>query len=336
MAVKITVKKAQSSVPDDFILNILSSTVGMSEKDFHKLKREDGSISIYVSEKSAIEKLKLISEKYSSMVRVEIEDIKDNSGGSAFSLTTSLVKANLGLAVTWSVLVVLFSLLSAIPFVGFLITLFSGAFYYGFILYCAYSLLRDESEPGVVFRNLKVGDVFREYLGAGFGMSLGFMLISIALLFVMLILFVVFGSLGAISDMITYGTLREGFTGSLIVGAILVGLLGMWLLYVMPLIITKVIKNKKPDFTSSLMEVIKIVTPSFLKESFSGMYISVGAMWSLIITVGLIAFFLTFVFIITIPVSLLILYWIDIYLVVVSVMYIRNHEGLSPVHSVSD
>ncbi len=336
MSVKVTIKKVQSSVPDEFILNILSSTVGMSEEEFQKLKRIDGSISIYVSDNSAIEKLKLISEKYSYMVRVEIEDVKDNYSGGAFSLTTGLVKANLGLAVTWSVLVVLFSLLSAIPFVGFFITLFSGAFYYGFILYCAYSLLRAEGEPNIVFRNLKVGDVFREYLGAGFGMSLGFMLISMAMLFVMLILFVVFGSLGAISDMITYGTLREGFVGSLIVGAILVILFGMWLLYVMPLIVAKAVRTKKPTFASSLIDVIRIVTPSFLKESFSGMYIPVGAMWSLIITVGLIAFFLTFVLIITIPVSLLILYWINVYLAVVSAMYIRNHEGLPSVHTMSD
>ena len=336
MSVKVTIKKVQSSVPDEFILNILSSTVGMSEEEFHKLKRIDGSISIYVSDNSAIEKLKLISEKYSSMVRVEIEDVKDNYSGGAFSLTISLVKANLSLAVTWSVLVVLFSLLSAIPFVGFFITLFLGAFYYGFILYCAYSLLRAEGKHKEVFKSLKMSDVFGEYLGAGFGMSLGFMLISIALLFVMLILFVVFGSLGAISDMITYGTLREGFVGSLIVGAILVILFGMWLLYVMPLIVAKAVRTKKPTFASSLIDVIRIVTPSFLKESFSGMYIPVGAMWSLIITVGIVTFFLTFVLIITIPVSLLILYWLNVYLAVVSAMYIRNHEGLPSVHTMSD
>ncbi len=318
MAVKVKIEKANPSIPDDFIFSVLSSTIGLSKEEFEKLKGEKG-ISIYVKDEEAVNKLKLIAQKHSSLIKIEFEKTAE---GGAFSITNKLVRSNVGLALSWSALLVVFTLLSMVPILGFFVNFLSGAFYYGFVLYVAYSLKDGDSFEEKI-KELKIGDVFREYLGAGFGMSLGFFVLSLLGIAVLVVFGIIFGSLGAFSDIITYGDLREGFTGSMIALSVLILLVVMWLVYAIPLLFSKSIREK-PDFGSAFMEVLKMFTPSFIGESFSGRYVSVGGIWSLIITVGMIAFFLTFVFIITIPVSLLILYWMNLFLAVLSVLYIKK------------
>ncbi len=325
MALRVVIEKNSPEVPDDFLFSVLSSTLGVNEEEFQKLKREDGSVSIYVKDPSAILKLQQISEKHSSLLKITFED--SSSGGGIFSLTNTAVKSNWGLAVSWGAVVVLLSLLSMVPIVGLFVSIVSSAFYYAFLLLMSHRFKETELSPESVrsvMKELSLGEAFSRYMGSGFGFWLGFIVLSILSMVLFFALAFVFGGLGAISDIASYGRVGGSTLGAVFVVVFLVLIFWLWLFYVLPLMVSRAILRGKPSFESTFMAVVSIFTPSFVKESFSNNYIGIGGMWSLVLTVGIIGFTLAIVLIITIPVAILILYWLQIYLSLSAVSYIKR------------
>jgi len=324
VAVRVVVSKNNPDVPDDFIFNVLSSTLGISEEEFKNIKSEDGSVSLYVKDPEAIFKLQSIADKHSSLINISFE--QPYSGG-LFSFTNTAVKSNWGLVLSWGAVVIVMFILSMVPIFGILVNLFLSVFYYAFTLFVAHRLLRvDLSVESIrrLFGELKLSETFSGYMGAGFGFWLGFIVIYILSLIVFGLLAILFGGLGVVSDLINYGKVGGGAMGALLLVFFLMFLFWLWLFYAFPLMVAKALVNGEPDLSTSFKAVVSVLTPSFVKESFSSRYIGIGGMWSLAVTVGIMGFVLTIVLIITIPVAILILYWMQIFLSISAVSYIKR------------
>ncbi|WP_457600189.1 hypothetical protein [Hydrogenivirga sp.] len=325
MAVRVRIGKSNPDVPDDFIFSVLSSVLGIGEEEFRSIKAEDGTFSLYVKDPSAIIRLQEIAEKHSSLLKIDFE--KPSSGGGLFSIVNTAVKSNWGLALSWGAVVLLMIILSIVPVLGFFLNVVLSVFYYAFTLYVAHRLMSvelQEDKVREVVSKLRLSEAFSGYMAPGFGFWLGFVVLYILSAVIVVVLSLVFGGLGALSDLSTHGRVGGGVLGSLIVVFLLVMLFWLWLIYALPLMFARALSEGAPTFNTSFMAVVSVFTPSFLKESFSNAYLGVGGMWSLAMTVGIIGFVIAFAFIITIPVAFLILYWLQIFLSVSSVAYIKK------------
>lgn len=325
MAVRVVISKGNPEVPDEFIFSVLSSTLGIEEEEYRSIKREDGSVSLYVKDPEAIVKLQNIAEKHASLINVAFE--KPSSGGGLFSLTNTSVKSNWGLVLSWGAVVLLMFILSMVPIFGIFINLFLSVFYYAFSLFVAHKLLGADLSPESVkelFGKLRLAETFSEYLGAGFGFWLGFLVLYILSFVVFGVIAVLFGGLGAVSDLMNYGRVGSGTVGAMFLVFLLMFIFWLWVFYAFPLMVARALSDGNPTLGSSFKAVVSVLTPSFLKESFSGSYVGIGGMWSLAVTVGIIGFLLTVVLIVTIPVAILILYWLQVFLSMSAVSYIKR------------
>jgi hypothetical protein len=324
MAVRVTIRKKDPDVPDDFILGILSGILRMDEEEFKRIKAEDGSVSLYVKDSEAVLKLRQIAERHSSLVEIVFSE--SPSEGGLFSITNTAVRSNWGLALSWCAFVLVVFLLSFIPLIGFFFNIVFGAFYCAFTLFVSYNLMGGEIDSDSVSRvmkSLRFGEVFSKYIGAGFGFWLGLLLIYV----VGTVFFL--GSAVALLNSIQYGRTGGDNSAAIFIAIFIIALLvfffWLWAIYSLPLMFSRVLRRGESlSFKSSLRAVISLFTPSFLKESFSNTYFSVGGMWSLVFTVGLFGTLLLFALIVTVPIALLTLYWMQIFLSLSVVSYIRK------------
>ncbi|RLJ71558.1 hypothetical protein BCF55_1862 [Hydrogenivirga caldilitoris] len=324
MAVRVVISKSNPDIPDEFIFSVLSSTLGMTEEEYKSIRGEDGSVSLYVRDPGVIIKLQQIHEKHSSLLKVSFESAP--SGG-VFSLTNEAVKANWGLVLSWGAVVVLMAILSLLPILGVVINIFLSVFYYAFPIFVAHRLSGSELTPeGVrdVMAKLRLGEAFSSYLGAGFGFWLGFLVMYVLSVLIFVVLALLFGGLGVFSDLINHGSLKEGAVGAVLLVFFLMFLFWLWIFYSLPLIVARCFAKGSPSFESSFLAVLSVFTVPFIKESFSNRYVGIGGIWSLALTVGVMGLVVSLVLIITIPVSVLILYWLQIFLSVCAVFYIKK------------
>ncbi len=323
MALRVKVRRGGPDVPEDFVFSVLSSILRMKREEYEKIKEEDGSVSIYVKDPEAIVRLQEVGEKYPELIDISFERV---SQGGLFSITNKAVKSNIGLALSWSAILFLLLLLSVVPLIGIVFNQLTSIFLYAFLIMIAFELKETDLESRIEekFSSIKVGRAFSDYLGAGVGMWLGFLLLYLLLIVIFFFLALSFGLIGTLSDLSVHGEVKGGAVSSLVVIAILFFTLGLWLFYVIPLILAKAIGTGTANFESAFKAVLSVLRPSFIKESFSSEYISTGAMWSLVATIGIFGFVLTLALIVTIPIAFLILYWLNIYLSLSAVFYIKK------------
>ena len=319
MSVRVTIRRRREEVPEEFIYSILVNTLGMSREEYERIKNEDGSVSLYVKDPEALLKLQEIGEKHSELVEIVFER---ESAGSLFSKSIDAVRANWGLAFSWSALVFLLILLSLVPIVGFFASVIMNVFMYSFIIYASLELLGGSAEK--IFEGLSLGEVFSKHMANGFGMWLGFLVIGIGFFVVSIVLIFTFGALGSISDLMSYGDVREGAFVSVMIVLLLLLAVGMWYVYALPLLVAKLIEKGNPNFERSFLAPFNLFKPSFIKETFSSWYLRVGGVWSLGITAGVMGAALLSALIITIPAALLVMYWINVFLAVCSAESVKR------------
>ena len=313
MSVRITIRRRREEVPEDFIYSILFSTLGMSREEYKRIKKEDGSVSLYVRDPEALLKLQEIGEKHSELVEIIFE--KESAGG-LFSKSIEAVRANWGLAFSWSAVLFLLLLVSFVPIISLFTSVLINVFMYSFIICASYELLGGSAEK--IFEGLSLREIFSKHMANGFGMWLGFLVIGIGFLVVSLILIFAFGALGGISDLVIYGKVREGALASILIVFFLLLTVGLWYVYAQPLVVAKLIEKGEPNFERSFLAPFNLLKPSFIRETFSSWYLRIGGMWSIGITAGIMSVALLFTLIITIPVALLVMYWISVFLAVCS------------------
>jgi len=309
MAVKVTVRRKNEEVPEEFVYSVLMSTLKMNREEYEKLKKEDGSVSVYVSDPEALLRLQEIGEKHSELVEVIFER---DSDGNLFSASISGVKSNWGLAFSWSAVVLVLMLISLVPIIGFFTNILLSVFMYSFIIYAASELMGGSVEK--VFESMSFGEIFSKHMANGFGMWLGVFIVSLVFVAVAVVSMVLFGAMGGFSDLLTYGRLREGAVLSVFVVFILMMVVGLWVMYAVPLMVSKAVENGSPTFESSFLAPFNLFKPSFIKETFSNWYLKIGGIWSLGVTVGTLGAVILSVLILTIPIALLVLYWMNVML----------------------
>jgi len=172
-----------------------------------------------------------------------------------------------------------------------------------------------------VFSKMTMGGV-QNFMGVGAGLWLGSLLVGLLIGILFFLLLSLVGGLGFISSLVKEDP--TDFTASLLVVLIILLLFGMWFFYAYPLILARVIKVRNPTFETGLMAFLSLLTPSFIKESFSNEYLRLGGVYLFVASVALVAIIVAFVFIITIPVALLLAYWFFIYVAFVAVFYLKN------------
>ncbi len=310
MSVRVTVKRRSEDIPEDMVYSALMSSLRMSREEYDRIKREDGSVTLYVRDPEAVLKLQRIGEKYPNLISVEFEE---SGYGGLFSSSFVAVRSNWSLALSWCAIVLVLGLLSLIPILGFFAQVFLYVFTYAFVLHASHELAKKE-DVGTVFGNLSLGETLSSYLGAGFGFWLASFLLGVAVTLVGTLLLFFLGAWGGISDTLMHGAVGEGFSLSLFVAFSLLLILFLWFLYAFPLLVSKAIGEGGPTFESSFKVPFFVFKPSFIRESFSGEYLRVGGLWCISSTVGLMGFLLTLALLVTIPLSLLILYWIEVFL----------------------
>ncbi len=307
MSVRVTIRRRREEVPEEFVYSVLVSTLGMSREEYERIKNEDGSVSLYVKDPEALLKLQEIGEKHSELVEIVFE--RESAGG-LFSVSIGAVRANWGLAFSWSAVVFLLLLISLVPIIGFFASVLLNVFMYSFIIYASSELLGGSAER--IFEGLSLREVFSKHMANGFGMWLGFLVIGIGFFVVSLILIFAFGALGGISDIVNYGTVREGAFVSILIVFLLLLTVGLWYVYALPLLIAKLVEKGDPNFERSFLTPFNLFKPSFIRETFSNWYLRIGGIWSIGVTAGFMGATLLSVLIITIPAALLVMYWINV------------------------
>lgn len=313
MQVRVTIRRRSEEVPEDFVYSVLMSTLRMNREEYERIKNEDGSVSLYVRDPEALLKLQEIGEKHSEFVEITFEK---GSAGGLFSSSIEAVKANWGLAFSWSAVIFLLFLISLVPILGFFASVLINVFIYAFIIYASSKLLRGTADK--VFKDLSLSEVFSKHMANGFGMWLGFLLISIGFMVVSVILMFTFGALGSFSDLVNYGRVREGAFVAIFIVVLLILTVGLWYVYALPLLIGKLIEKGEPDFEKSFLAPFNLFKPSFIKETFSNWYLRIGGIWSLGATAGFIGAVLLSALIITIPAALIVLYWTNVFFAICS------------------
>lgn len=313
MAVRVRIARKGEDIPEDFLYSVLASTLRMEKEEFERIKSEDGSVSLYVGDPEAIIKLQNISEKYGSMLDISFE--KASTG--IWELTNLAVKSNWGLVLSWSAVLVVLAILSTIPLISFFANAALTIFLYAFVIYSAFKLLK-EKDVEKTFKSIRLGDVFSKAFGAGLGMFLGMFLLYIGVFVVSILFLFLAGALGALSDMVSHGRISGGTLSAIFAVVVLIFLFSLWFIYVMPLIYSKALDERELYFERAFKAVLSIVTPSFIRKSFSSEYIKMGGMWSLVVTIGITAMVLLTVFIVTIPLALIVAYWINVFLAISS------------------
>ncbi len=307
MQVRVTIRRRSEEVPEEFIYSVLMSALRMNREEYERIKNEDGSVSLYVKDPEALLKLQEIGEKHSELVEIIFEK---GSAGGLFSSSIEAVKSNWGLAFSWSAVIFLLFLISLVPIIGFFASVLINVFIYAFIIYASSRLLKGNVDK--VFRDLSLSEVFSKHMANGFGMWLGFLLISIGFMVVSLVLIFAFGALGGISDLMNYGKVKEGALVSVVIVFLLLLTVGMWYVYALPLLIGKLIEKGEPDFEKSFLAPFTLFKPSFIKETFSNWYLRIGGIWALGATAGFMGAVILSALIITIPVALVVLYWTNV------------------------
>ena len=319
MSVRVTIRRKNEEVPEDFVYSVLMSTLRMSREEYEKIRGEDGSVSVYVNDPKAILKLQEISERYSEFLDIIFEK---GSAGGVFSSSIEAVKSNWGLAFSWSAVVFVLLLLSMVPILGFFASVLMNVFVYAFIIYASSRLLNGSVDR--VFKSLSLGEAFSKHMASGFGMWLGFLVIGIGFLAVSLILVFAFGALGGISDLVNYGRVREGALISVTIVLLLILIVGLWYIYALPLLVAKLLEKGEPNFERSFLAPFNIIKPSFVRETFSNWYLRVGGIWSVGVTAGMTGALLLSILIITIPAALLIIYWMNVLFAICSAESVRR------------
>ncbi len=319
MSVRVTISRKNEDIPEEFIYSVLMSTLRMSREEYERIKREDGSVSLYVKDPEALLRLQEIGEKHSELIEITFDS---DSAGGLFSASFEAVRSNWGLAFSWSAVVFILFLLSLVPILGFFVNILLNVFIYSFIIYASFELLGGSVEK--TFGSLSLGNVFSKHMASGFGMWLGVFLISLGFAAVSFFLIVAFGALGGVSDLINYGRVREGAIVSILLVLLLLLTVGLWALYAFPLVIAKLIEKGEPNFERSFLAPFNLLKPSFIRETFSSWYLKIGGIWSLGVTAGTIGAVLLSALIITIPVALLTLYWINVLFAICSAESVRR------------
>ena len=325
MPVRVTIRRRSEEVPEEFIYSVLMNTLKMNREEYEKIKNEDGSASLYVKDPEAILKLQDIGEKHSKLIEVIFEE---ESIVKIFSSSIEAVKSNWGLALSWSAVMFILLLISLVPIIGFFVSVLTSAFIYAFTIYASSRLLKGSTAK--VFKNLSLSEVFSKHMANGFGMWLGFLLITIGFLVVSAALIFAFGMLGSISDLIkyghTYGRVREGTLISILVALLILLTVLLWYVYALPLLIAKLLEKGEPDFNKSFLAAFELLKPSFIKETFSNWYLRVGGIWSLGVTIGFTGAILLAALIITIPMALLLLYWTNVLFAICSAESVKRRK----------
>lgn len=312
MALRVTIRRKNEEVPEDFIYSVVMSVFSMNKEEYDKIKNEDGSVTLFVNDPQLIVKLQQVHDKHGDLIDISFDKVQDDS---FFTASINAVKSNWGLALSWSAIFFVLMLISVVPLIGFVASILYSAFMNAFVI-CVADRLFSNKGKGVnsVFAEMKIGEVFSSYIGSGFGLWLGLALISIGLAVVFLILAFVFGGMGAITDMVQYGNVGGGTATSLFVVIALFFIVGMWVFYVMPMVVARVVEKGASKFEAGFMGAISLFHPNTIKESFSNSYLKIGGIWTLVASVGILLFVIAIMLIITLPVAILILYWMNIFL----------------------
>ncbi len=307
--------------------NILSGILGYRVENCERAFLEKGEIHLDLSSEM-VNKLMEVSRNYPFFHVEAIGSLspqqigaESKHGKDAFSESWALIKENPGFFFAYSVVWALFTILSMIPFFGFIFSFISSLLMYSTLLYISVNSLLKERK-GLEFFNIK------RYIPASFGINVGswVLLIAVALLFLFILfpLGFVSGLGGVISESeIEKGMLRGMLSGFIVWALLLLTFMGYYI-YAIPLIYTKSIRSGL-TLEAGFKAVFYPFTPSGIKEAFSNAYFRHTVYWLVFITVVGTLALVSAVTIVLIPVALILLCWMLSY----TALVIRNYIASS-------
>ncbi|WP_461831836.1 hypothetical protein [Aquifex sp.] len=325
MLARVRIRLKEKEAPEEFLYNVLNKVLGIDKEDYEKIRKNDGSITVYVRDPVLIGKIQEIGDKYSSIIEVKIER---ESVGELFSRIYTAVKSNVGLLISWGVAVVVLSILSALPYLGTLFGFFLNAFLNAFILHVMSKLrstdYNDKIELEKAFKDIKFEETFTRFFKSGFGVAIGVFLVNVIFFSVLTVILLIYAN--SIPNLNIVHTNKLAFV---LLALVIIFLL--WEVYVIPLLFSRVLERGSGNFIKSLKSTLEMLTPDFVKESFSGYYVGAGILWSFLFTVGLTGGVFLSLFVITIPIALLIFYMLSLEVAFISLEYIDKKKEIKGV-----
>ncbi len=231
----------------------------------------------------------------------------------AFSLAIEFFKGNIALSLGAIGILIAVALLQLIPGVGVVFAFAYPILSLAVQVYVGRQVpeVKDDREMGTVAAHSTLSDLFLKHLDIAAGAFLGFftIMLLLGLLFVLL-----FSGSVDMNALATDNT--EAFMASVNVGAMMGGLtilllLVMWLGYLMPGVMGRVILSE--NFIQALRRSFLFFSPSFWKRTFNKEYFLLVLVWSIVVFIaGLVASWL-FASIFLSPVALILLYGVALY-----------------------
>lgn len=322
--VLVVVKLRGKETPVALTCNILSGLLGFRLENCEKDLKEKGEVLIGVDRQKLRDFLHS-AEAYPflSVKLLERENIGNMStgDGSLFSESWQLLRANPGFFAAYGFLWLILVVLSLVPLLGFLVSLFTGFYYYLGILYLAVHRLSESNSP-LQFSRLW------HYLGPAVGIYLGGLLLMFLMFVGFFFLFLIFGGLGMLSDLphsLEAGeyTGGPGLLSALIAYFLLLLLWLLYYLYTLPLVYSRTIVNGL-NFEAGFRSVFYPFTVKGLREAFSNTYFKLIVYLAVVLTVGTMLAILSMITILLIPVAVILFLWILSYFALTVGEYLRR------------
>ncbi|GAB6065318.1 hypothetical protein JCM9492_04100 [Aquifex pyrophilus] len=322
MLARVRIRLKESEVPEEFLFNLLNKVLGIDRGDYERIRKDDGSITVYIRDPVLLGRIQEIADKYASIIEIKIEK---ESVGELFSRIYTAVKSNVGLLISWSIALLVLSILSTLPYLGTLFGFSLNAFLNAFILHVIdklkYADYNDKKELEKVFKGIKFEETFTKFFKSGLGVSLGIFLVNVIFFSVLIAVLLVYAN--SIPNWNMVHTNKLAF-----VLLALVILFLIWEVYVMPLLFSRVLERGRGSFIKTLKSTLEMLTPNFVRESFSSHYVSVGILWSFLFTVGFLGIIFLSLFVVTIPLAFLIPYTLSLELAFISLEYIEKKRDI--------
>ncbi len=238
------------------------------------------------------------------------------NNNTAIKLAWGFFKGNYALNFAALAILIVISLLGAIPIIGILFVLAYSVLSLSIQIYFGKSVDRIEKieEIQEIAAQTKVGEFLTKYLHVAAGAFLSLFLLS-------LVFMAIFASIVGMSGYMDMQAMQNGVvvrqemmatmsSGSGLAGLAIL-LVGMFLFYFFPGMMGEVIRAE--SFNDGFKRVFLLFSPSFWKKCFNKEYFMLVFIWSLILIVVMLVIFALSVSIILLPLVLVVAYLVSLY-----------------------
>lgn len=320
--------RLRGQVSPELACNILSGILGYRVDGCVEVFSSGGELKLSLSPELT-EKL-LSSAKAYPFLEIKLEEPLSSysspyrgmpASGGAFEKSWSFLKRNAGFFALYGVVFVLLLLLSMVPFVGLVFSILTGLLGYSVLLYVAVSYLGGRTD-GLEFRQIP------NYVTTSTGLYIGSLVLMLVAVLLSLLLFLIFGGLGALHDAIYEMESSEGLITSLGVYLILLILVSMYYFYTIPLIYARVLLRGM-DFGQGFLAVFYPFTPTGFKEAFSNSYLKKAGLWFVVVSIAVPLAIIASITIILLPVGIVLLLWLLTYTAITVAEHVSESYKMS-------